>query len=363
MNAVWAGLFAAALGVAGLGLAYGAAHLGDKTNRVRLWALVGLAATAAGVWETWLVVSGAYRAAPHLLGLFNGALLALGPCLWLQARAAAGFVTGRWTMAAQFAPFALHMALLACLFWPLSAEQKQAIAELSLSPAHGVDWIGSAKLIHLAVYAALIVFTVRQGLARIRARLSRYDASELYWIAGFAAALGVTAVTLLALSVPTHALDAHTLNNTGSLVLAGLAVAIAARSLQADARQPVSPVPRYARSGLDDDRLAAFAKRIETAMDREALHTDPELTLDRLATVVRLTPQQVSQALNQQLGVSFYAFVNARRVEAAKTLLRHSDISVLDAAMQAGFATKATFNKAFKAATGCTPSAYRASQR
>lgn len=359
MSALWAGLFAAALGVSGLGLAYGVVHLQETRAPARLWALAALFAAAAGVWETWLVVSGAYQGAPHLLGLFNGAVFALGPCLWLQARAAAGLETARRLQAAQFVAFFIHLALLAVFIWPLGAEQKRALAEMSVAPAAGVDWIGVAKLLHLAGYGGLILVTVRQALMRMRARLSRFDASELFWIAGFAAALAMTATALLIVSMAAPAADAHALNTGGSLVLAVLAVGIAARSLR-DRPQPVlKPAPGYARSGLDPQRLEAFAKRIETVMTRESLHADPELTLDRLASAARLSPQQVSQALNQQLGVTFYRFVNTRRVEAAKMLLSDPGISVLDAAMEAGFATKATFNKAFKAETGMTPSEFR----
>ena len=359
MSALWAGLFAAALGVAGLGFIYGALHWRENPGPVRFWALAALAASAAGVWETWLVISGAYDGAPHLVGLFNGALLALGPCLWLQARAAAGLSTPRRVQAAQFLPFLAHGVLLALFVWPLEADQKRALAALSLSTTQRADWVGAAKLLHLTLYAGLIVATARQGLTRMRARLSRFDAAELYWIAGFALALGITALALLIASTAAPARNAALLNTAGSLVLAVLAVAIAARSLRAPTPPALSPAPRYARSGLDAERLAVFARRIEQTMARDRLHADPELTLDRLAAAVRLTPQQVSQALNQALGHSFYSYVNGRRVEAAKALLQRSDLTVLDAAMEAGFATKATFNKAFKAATGLTPTQYR----
>ncbi len=362
MNPIWAGLFAAALGVAGLGLAYGLVHLRESRAPARLWALGALFAVTAGVWETWLIVGGAYRNAPHLLGLFNGALLALGPCLYLQARAVAGLQMDRWMQAAQFLPLLVHAGLLAVFLWPLEASQKRELAELSLSASGQSDWIGTAKLLHLTVYSGLIIATARQGLLRMNAQLSRFDAAELHWIAGFSAALGATALAALAVGFVAPQVAANDLNNGGSLILAGLAVTIAVRSLR-DARQPpLKPAPRYARSGLDDDRLAAFARRIEAAMRQQELHSDPELTLDRLADAVGLTPQQVSQALNQQLGLTFYRYVNQQRVAAAKRLLAETDLNVLDAAMQAGFATKATFNKTFKAETGQTPTQFRASR-
>lgn len=197
MSPLWAGLFAAALGVAGLGLVYGGWRFRQQASAMRGWALAALAAAAAGVWETWLLVSGTYLVAPHLLGIFNGVLLALGPCLWLQARAAAGFTTPTWVQVVQFAPFTAHGALLALFLWPLPTADKLALATVALGAGGPTDWIGLAKLAHLAIYAGLILFTVKRGRKRLEAQRSRSDFADLSGIAVMAAALGATALGLI----------------------------------------------------------------------------------------------------------------------------------------------------------------------
>jgi AraC-like DNA-binding protein len=58
------------------------------------------------------------------------------------------------------------------------------------------------------------------------------------------------------------------------------------------------------------------------------------------------------------LGQSFSEFINRQRIEAAKALLT-GQAGMLEIAAQVGFGSKASFNRAFRAYAGCTPTAYR----
>jgi transcriptional regulator GlxA family with amidase domain len=51
------------------------------------------------------------------------------------------------------------------------------------------------------------------------------------------------------------------------------------------------------------------------------------------------------------------------RIEAAKKLLRDTDIPVMDIAFQTGFTDGAYFGKVFKNACGKTPGSYRKNSR
>jgi AraC-like DNA-binding protein len=73
-----------------------------------------------------------------------------------------------------------------------------------------------------------------------------------------------------------------------------------------------------------------------------------------------ITPNQLSQIINQQAGKSFYEFVNEYRIDYAKHLLKqHPDKTVLDIALAAGFGNKATFNRVFKQHTRITPTGFK----
>jgi len=97
-------------------------------------------------------------------------------------------------------------------------------------------------------------------------------------------------------------------------------------------------------------------------METERAYQDGELTLADLADRLETTPHKLSELLNSQLEQSFYDFVNAYRVREVQRRItdeKYRNLTVLALAMDAGFASKSTFNHVFKKHTGQTPSAYR----
>lgn len=68
--------------------------------------------------------------------------------------------------------------------------------------------------------------------------------------------------------------------------------------------------------------------------------------------------------LNSQLEQTFYDFVNGYRVRYVQRRIESEDarnLKILSLALDAGFASKSTFNDVFKKHTGKTPSDYRRS--
>jgi AraC-like DNA-binding protein len=119
---------------------------------------------------------------------------------------------------------------------------------------------------------------------------------------------------------------------------------------------------RYERSGLSDVEARALKASLLALMTREHPYRDPDLTLPALAERLDATPHKLSEVLNSELSQTFYDFVNGYRVEEVRRRLAAPDsrhLSVLTLAMDAGFASKSTFNQVFKKQTGQTPSTYR----
>ena len=119
---------------------------------------------------------------------------------------------------------------------------------------------------------------------------------------------------------------------------------------------------RYERSGL----TAAEARRLKASlldlMDRERPWLSSDLTLAELAGRLNTTPHKLSEVLNAEVGQTFYDFVNGyrvrevqRRIEAGEARAR----KILSLALDAGFASKSTFNEVFKKHTSQTPSDFR----
>lgn len=57
--------------------------------------------------------------------------------------------------------------------------------------------------------------------------------------------------------------------------------------------------------------------------------------------------------------MTFYDYLNFRRMRAAEELLSSPDYSITELALASGFPSISTFNRVFKAKHGCTPTEYR----
>ena len=88
---------------------------------------------------------------------------------------------------------------------------------------------------------------------------------------------------------------------------------------------------------------------------------DPDLTAPLLARHLATNTTYLSRALNDGLGQNFNEFVNRIRVRAVQAELAQSksDRDVLSIALDAGFNSKASFNRVFKRLTGQTPTEFR----
>ena len=98
-------------------------------------------------------------------------------------------------------------------------------------------------------------------------------------------------------------------------------------------------------------------------MKAEDWAADPDLSLATLARKLGTNSGHLSRAINEGLGVNFATFVNdlrARSVAAMMMQGRQDDL--LDLALEAGFSSKASFNRAFAATFGTTPSQWRKRQ-
>jgi AraC-like DNA-binding protein len=90
---------------------------------------------------------------------------------------------------------------------------------------------------------------------------------------------------------------------------------------------------------------------------------NPDLSLERLARHLGTNTAYLSRALNEGLGLSFNAAINRLRViDVCRRLSGDAaDDDLLSVAFAAGFSSKTSFNRTFKAQVGKTPSQFRES--
>ena len=99
------------------------------------------------------------------------------------------------------------------------------------------------------------------------------------------------------------------------------------------------------------------------ALMEAGVYREEGLTVARLAEKVGVPEHQLRRLINRELGFrNFTAFLNARRIEDAKAALSdpaNGKKQVLQIALDLGYGSVAPFNRAFKEATGRTPTEFR----
>ena len=134
-----------------------------------------------------------------------------------------------------------------------------------------------------------------------------------------------------------------------------------ARYVAEIAAEPDVRRARYATSGVNDETLGSWRSKLEALMREDQPYLENDLSLADLAGRLDISPHNLSQLLNQSLGVTFYDFVNQARIRHACDLLASGSDSVLDVAFASGFNNKASFYSAFRHQMQTTPGAYRQS--
>ena len=131
--------------------------------------------------------------------------------------------------------------------------------------------------------------------------------------------------------------------------------------LQGDA---LSRDPRSSGASADkissEDRLRALYERLMPLFDDEKIYTEPDLSIEELASRLSSNRTYVAQAISLVTGMSFRRFVNFHRVNEVRRLLHDQSRSwsVQDLAEEAGFRSISSLYRAFDQHVGMSPARY-----
>ena len=323
---------------------------------------------------------------PHFFGVGYQTPWIFGPLVYLYAVSASDR-SWRFNRRAliHFLPVFV-MIVLASPYYMMSGAEKIAAYErwrVGAIPSP-IRMLDPLKYVSGIGYTAATVLYLRRHRRRIEDSYSNTARVNLIWLLWLAAAAGsiwLLATTLRVADVGSGLRDEHI-----SLAMALLVYAIGYLGLRQpevfryetaeyripvrDGRQAVvhdavavePDTPRYDRSGLGDREATRLKESLVALMDADHPWKDSELTLADLATRLDTTPHKLSEVLNAEIGLTFYDFVNGYRVREVQRRIQAGDartLKILALALDAGFASKSTFNQAFKKHTNQTPSDFR----
>lgn len=369
-----------------------AAYRANRTAN-RLLAVLVFACTIHLVGSVYYA-SGLVARFPQLFGVSYGLPWLYGPLAYLYATAASDR-SRRWSRRDLLHLLPFVVVLIATFqFYLLSGPEKVALFDRI---RHG-DAPRVLRVLDPTKYFSGIAYTVATATLLVRHRrrvkesYSTIEHVNLNWLLlllGVAAAIWFVAtasdlllapgavrsgddVVALAIAVFVYAIGYMGFrqpeifrfelvnHKTSEFAVPGGAAAIVATGEPVPAT--ASATVRYERSGLGPNEAVELKRSLLTVMTADRPYRDPDLTLANLAERLDTTPHKLSEVLNSELSQTFYDFVNGYRIDEVRRRLgddQSKHLTVLALAMDAGFASKSTFNQVFKKHTGQTPSKYR----
>lgn len=328
--------------------------------------------------------AGVIRVYPHFFGIAYLTPWVFGPLVLLYAHAASDRAW-RFTRRdlVHFVPVTIVLSL-AAPFYAMSGPEKIALwhrwtVEGLGSPLSNIDPLKYVSGIAYSAATVLYLHRHRHDVEHSYSNIARVNLRWLLWLSAASGGIWLLATGLKISHVSTSLRDGPI-----ALAMALLVYGIGYMGLRqpeifrhSTAEFPVvkqlseeaSPPdkaemssPQYQRSGLGDHEANLLKTSLLAIMDREQPWKDSELTLSDLAARLNSTPHKLSEVLNAQMGQTFYDFVNGYRVREVQRRIKAGEarsLKMLALAMDAGFASKSTFNEVFKKHTRQTPSHFR----
>lgn len=333
--------------------------------------------------------TGLVRQFPHFFGVGYLMPWVFGPLVYLYAVAASDrhrHLDTKWLI--HFVPVAVSIVAMSP-YYLLSSAEKLALLDrwVTGSAPRFITTIDPVKYLSGIGYSIATVLYLRRHRRLIEnsySNIARVNLRWLYvltisafgiWMLATSLKLGNVSGTLrdehiaLAMAVLVYAIGYFGLRQPEILryetaehkVPAALGVSESAPlPPTADEAEPSSV--RYARSGLSNVESQQLKAALLKVMESDRPWKDSELTLADLAERLRTSPHKLSEVLNSEVGLTFYDFVNGYRVREVQRRIKAGDaraLKMLALAMDAGFASKSTFNQVFKKHTNVTPSDFR----
>jgi AraC family transcriptional regulator len=113
------------------------------------------------------------------------------------------------------------------------------------------------------------------------------------------------------------------------------------------------------RHVLRKDRDGLTKIKLNQAIEYINEHLSEDLSLMDIATELEMSQYYFCRSFKQSIGVTPHAYLVQRRIERAQALLSQKQGSILDIAIECGFANSSSFAKCFRRQTGVSPQQFR----
>ena len=113
---------------------------------------------------------------------------------------------------------------------------------------------------------------------------------------------------------------------------------------------------------LEDSYCDEVIRKLVHAMETDKMYLNQNLSLNDVSQAIGIPRYNISLVLNNKLNNTFFDYINKYRVEEVKKIIRmpgSEKLTLLGISFEAGFNSKATFNRSFKKYVNLTPQQFR----
>ena len=260
-------------------------------------------------------------------------MVLIGPFLWLYLKS----VARKWTALPkkEFLHFVLPVLFMA--FFSVMNRSMTA-------------YFYQAAVLHMSVYVVASVLLLFGNLHETVAERLTHQ-----WMRLLTTAVGIILCTYYVQLI----VDS---SQTYILITACAALTLYLLSFWGMTRMKVFSKNSMQKTAADEVQFAPIAERIRLLFEQEKIHTDPQLTVNRLAERMEVPPYLISKTVNVVFGKSFPELLHEHRIAEATHQLLHPDyshLSIEGIATGSGFQSVSAFYNAFKKVNGMTPTEWK----
>lgn len=333
-----------------------------KKNRADWVLMCWLIILALHTWLYYLDYSNTIGSFSFLIGLNIPFPLLHGPFLFIYASKLIHSKTKVSKLLLHFLPFIIINIML-IPFYKLSPTEK-----LYIFQNNGIGYetfvIINTILIFLSgvIYPSMCSFLIQKHRKNIKQNLSQIEGKTLNWLQFLTLGLGLIWILVFI--------------GNNDLIFSGVVLFIiligifgvlqnnifSNETYVTNTRAKSTKDIKYEKSGLNDVDKKSLIIKLEEIIEHEKSHLNPELSLKQLADKIDTHPNYLSQILNEHFQMTFYDYINSKRVEEFCLKMKNNELKnykLIEIAYECGFNSKSAFNRNFKRFKGKTPTEYK----
>lgn len=333
-----------------------------------------------GIWQIILAIhfsllyirhSELIQEYPHFIGLDTPFVLLHVPFIFFYTRSIIDRSLKKYQFALHLLPFILMSIALMITFFFIPGNEKLTLYNRQLSGQKLFSITDIALFIQCFIYIPLSYKLIRKHSEIVKANYSSIEKRNLSWLEmiliGASIVFGLNFLLYLFYLI-SNDIDFQLISKVSILSICLFQLMLGYLGIR------YTPIfseieenimrnsPKYGKTGLDEETVKKHFNSLEEYMKINKPYLDSELTLKDLAAQLEISPNHLSQIINQFTNKNFYTYINEYRIEEVSILLTDTaqqKYNILGLAYDAGFKSKSVFNALFKKIKGVTPSEYR----